>query len=342
MRGDVEKQGGGGGVRLAKSKEEIVAFSEQILGKKLVTPQTGVEGMVVEKLILSEPVQIAQEFYVGIVLDRERGQAVLIVTAEGGVDIEEVAAKRPDQILSIRIPFSGTLRNYHHLQIAKWLGWKDGVTKQGKEILEKCIALFWSKDLTLLEINPLVLDQQGTFSIVDAKGSVDDNALFRHSNLAALEDLSMLSREEKEARAHDLSYIGMDGDIGCLVNGAGLAMATMDIIDYYGGRPANFLDVGGGASQEKVSEGFRILLSDRRLKAIFVNIFGGILNCVTLAAGILTAVADRALSVPLVVRMEGTNVEEGKKILADSGLPIITVDHLDEAAEKVVQWAREG
>ncbi len=333
-------RGKAGGVKFAKTRMEALEFVDKMLGMKLVTNQTGKDGVIVHQVLLYAPEKIEHEYYLGAVIDRKRGKAVLIASPEGGVDIEEVAARHPDRILTIPMRFDGFLRGYHKVALAKFMGWTGDVAKQGIGIATALARAFIENDASLLEINPLVLNSKGNLVAVDAKLSADENALFRHPELSKLFDPTQLPPAEVHAKAFDLAYVALEGNIGCMVNGAGLAMATMDIIHHYGGRPANFLDVGGSATEEKVAEGFKIILSDPCVRAILVNIFGGIMNCVTLAGGIIVAVGQLQLSVPLIVRMEGTNVLNGKKLLADSGLNIIIADSLDEAARKAVAAAK--
>jgi succinyl-CoA synthetase beta subunit len=333
-------RGKAGGVKLAKSREEIVGTAKKLLHMKMVNKQTGPAGVVAHQLLLTPITQYKKEYYLGAVIDRHLGKAILIASPEGGMEIEEVAAKHPEQILKVPIPLNGCLRHYQLWQIFKFMGWQN--RDAGMQLAKALAQAFIETDASLLEINPLVETEAGELIALDAKLSVDENALFRQQRIAEFYDSTQISQYESDAKKHDLAYVAMDGDIGCMVNGAGLAMATMDLIFLHGGSPANFLDVGGGATQEKVAEGFKILLSDPKVKAIFVNIFGGIMNCVTLAAGIVSAASELKVCVPLVVRMEGTNVENGRKILEDSGLNIINVDDLTEAAKTVVKLAKEG
>lgn len=328
-------RGKAGGVRIAKSREEIRQHIKTLLGLKIVNNQTGPEGIVAAQVLISPIVEIEKEYYIGAIIDRQKGQAVLIVSPEGGMEIEEVAQKYPDKILTVPIDFNGNLKTFQQLKITQFMDWHGDLAKQGAAIVKNLAKAFIETDASLLEINPLVLSK-GQLLAVDAKLSVDENALYRQPEIASYYDPTQIPANEAAAREFDLAYVALDGDIGCMVNGAGLAMATMDIIHHYGGAPANFLDVGGGATQEKVAEGFKIILSDPKVKAILVNIFGGIMNCVTLAAGIIAAAGDLNVSVPLIVRMEGTNVEKGKKMLEDSGVNIIIADGLAEAAEKAV------
>lgn len=333
-------RGKAGGVKFAKSPEEILRIGKQLIGMKLINNQTGPEGVIAHKVLIAKPLDIKKEYYLGAIIDRQRGEPILIASPEGGMDIEEVAAKHPDKILKVPIELDGRVRPYRKVRLAKFMGWSGEQAKLGSRIAEGVAKAFIETDASLLEINPLVEDEEGKLWALDAKLSVDDNALFRQHEIALFYDPSQVSHNEVEAKKHDLAYIALDGNIGCMVNGAGLAMATMDIIHHYGGKPANFLDVGGGASTEKVTAGFKIILSDPKVKAILVNIFGGIMSCKTLAEGIIAAVKETGITVPLVVRMEGTNVEEGKALLEKSKLPIITADGLTEAAEKVVAGLR--
>lgn len=330
-------RGKAGGVRIAKSRDEIFQIAEEMLRMRLVTKQTGPEGVIVNQLLISPLCDIVKEYYIGAIIDRKRARASLILSPEGGVEIEEVAANTPDRIITVPIQPDGTLRHYQYTQINKFMGWNGDLAKQGKVIVAGLAKAFMDMDASLLEINPLVLTPNDQLIALDAKLSVDDNALYRQTIVSGFYDPTQIPHNEARADQFGLAYIALDGNIGCMVNGAGLAMATMDIIQHYGGKPANFLDVGGGATQEKVAEGFKIILSDPKVKGILVNIFGGIMNCVTIAAGIISAVSELDVKVPLVVRMEGTNVEQGRKMLETSGLNIIIADGLAQAAEKVVQ-----
>src|SRR5690242_8553340 len=330
-------RGKGGGVKFAKTPEDILRTGKQLIGMKLVNNQTGPEGVIAHKVLIAKPLDIKKEYYLGAIIDRERGEPILIASPEGGMEIEEVAAHHPDKILKIPIELDGKVRPYRMVRLTKFMGWSDTQAKEGARIAAGVARAFIETDAALLEINPLVEDEEGKLWALDAKLSIDDNALFRQHRIASFYDPTQVSHNEVEAKKHDLAYIALDGNIGCMVNGAGLAMATMDIIQHYGGKPANFLDVGGGASTEKVAAGFKIILSDPKVKAILVNIFGGIMSCSTLAEGIIAAVKEIGdMRVPLVVRMEGTNVDEGKALLHKSHLPIITADGLTQAAEKVV------
>lgn len=328
-------RGKAGGVKFAKTPEEIIKTADLLLGMKMVNNQTGPEGIIAHKIIITEPVDIKKEYYLGAIIDRASAAPILIASPEGGMEIEEVAEKHPDKILKVPIELDGTVRNFRLVALCKFMGWKKETAKIGMQIARGVAKSFIETDASLLEINPLVETEEGYLWALDAKLSLDDNALFRQPEIAAFYDPTQQSASEVDAKEFDLAYIALDGNIGCMVNGAGLAMSTMDIIKYYGGKPANFLDVGGGASKEKVAAGFKIILSDPKVKAILVNIFGGIMNCATLAEGIIAAVKEMGIKVPLVVRMEGTNVEQGKKLLEESKLPIITADGLAEAAEKV-------
>lgn len=333
-------RGKAGGVKFAKSPEEIRSIGKQLIGMKLVNNQTGPEGVIAHKVLIAKPLDIKKEYYLGAIIDRHKGEAILIASPEGGMDIEEVAVKHPEKILKLPIELDGRLRPFRKVRLCKFMGWSESQGKIGTRIAEGVAKAFIDTDASLLEINPLVEDEEGKLWALDAKLSVDDNALFRQQEIASFYDPIQVSHNEVEAKKHDLAYIALDGNIGCMVNGAGLAMATMDIIHHFGGKPANFLDVGGGASVEKVAAGFKIILKDPKVQAILVNIFGGIMNCITLAEGIIAAGKEMHIGVPLVVRMEGTNVEEGKALLGKSKLQIITADDLTEAAEKVVACLR--
>ncbi|HSW86514.1 MAG TPA: ADP-forming succinate--CoA ligase subunit beta, partial [Rhabdochlamydiaceae bacterium] len=329
-------RGKAGGVKFAKTPEEILKVSSDLIGMKMVNNQTGPAGVIAHKVLISNPIDIKKEYYLGAIIDRDHAQPILIASPEGGMDIEEVAASHPEKILTLPIALNGTLKSYQLLRLANFMGWKGDTAKQGMKIAAGLAKCFIETDASLLEINPLVETPDGVIFALDAKLSVDDNALFRQKEIAAFYDPTQQSPNEVEAREHDLSYIALDGNIGCMVNGAGLAMATMDIIHFYGGKPANFLDVGGGATKEKVAEGFKIILEDPNVKAILVNIFGGIMNCATIAEGIIYAASELSIKVPLIVRLEGTNVEHGRQLLEKSGLKITAADDLSEAAEKAV------
>ena len=328
-------RGKAGGVKFGKTPEEILRAAEQLIGMKMVNNQTGPEGVIAHQVLITKPVDIKKEYYLGAVIDREGAVPILIASPEGGMEIEEVAAKHPDKILKLPIELNGTLRGFRLVRLCNFMGWKGDLAKEGARIAQGLAKAFIETDASLLEINPFVESADGKLWALDAKLSVDDNALYRQPDISAYYDPTQVSANEVAAKEFELAYIALDGNIGCMVNGAGLAMATMDIIQYYGGKPANFLDVGGGASKEKVAAAFKIILSDPKVKAILVNIFGGIMNCATLAEGIIDAASEMEIRVPLVVRMEGTNVEQGKKLLEKSKLSIVTADTLAEAAEKV-------
>ncbi len=329
-------RGKAGGVKFAKTPAEIETLAKQLIGLKMVNQQTGPEGIVAHQILLSEPVDIAREFYLGALIDRDKATPILIASAAGGMDIEEVAHKSPEKILRMPFRFDGKLRAYQHLELARCMGWTGELAKQGAHLADKLAKCFVETDASLLEINPLVETKQGQLLALDAKLALDDNAQFRHPDLASMYDQTQVSPQEAAAKQHDLSYIAMHGEIGCMVNGAGLAMATMDIIQLAGGSPANFLDVGGGATKEKVAEGFRIILSDPKVKAILVNIFGGIMNCATIAEGVIFAAKN--VKVPIVVRLEGTNVAEGRRLFQESGLSIHSAKDLQEAATLAVKY----
>ncbi len=334
-------RGKGGGVKLARSPEELHEHASRILGMQLVTHQTGPDGQKVRRLLIEEGADIRKELYVGMVVDRGTQRAVLMASSEGGMDIEEVAAHTPEKIHKMAIDPTAGLRESEAADIARKIGIPGASVQQAVTLLQALYQAFMETDASLVEINPLILTGDGNVVALDAKINFDDNALFRHPDILALRDLDEEDAAEIEASKHGLSYISLDGDIGCLVNGAGLAMATMDIIKLYGGSPANFLDVGGGATTEKVTEAFKLMLANRNLRAILVNIFGGIMKCDVIAAGVVEAARQVKLAVPLVVRLEGTNVELGKKILADSGLPIISANNMADAAQKVVAAAAD-
>lgn len=333
-------RGKAGGVKIGKTKEEVLSYVKDLVGLKIVNNQTGPEGVVAHKVMISPAEDIEKQYYVGCIIDRESASAAMIVSPEGGVEIEEVAANTPEKIMTVPLYPGGVLKRYQQLNIAKFMGWEGDIAKQGMKIVASLGKLFREVDASLMEINPLILTPDGRITALDAKIGIDDNALFRHPDIEKMYDPTQVPEREARALEHDLAYIALDGNIGCMVNGAGLAMATMDIIQHYGGMPSNFLDVGGGATKEKVAEGFKIILSDPQVKAILVNIFGGIMNCVTLSAGIIAAAGELDLKVPLVVRMEGTNVDQGRAMLKDSGLNIIAAESMAEAADKVVAAAR--
>jgi succinyl-CoA synthetase beta subunit len=333
-------RGKGGGVKVAKSAAEVKTHASAILGMQLKTHQTGPEGQKVRRLLVEEGADIRKELYVGLVIDRGSQRAVLMASSEGGMDIEEVAAHTPEKIHKVVIDPVKGLAGADADDVARKIGVPEASVPQARAILQALYKAFDDTDASLAEINPMILTGDGKVVALDAKIDFDNNAMFRHPELVALRDLDEEDPAEVEASKHDLNYIQLDGDIGCLVNGAGLAMASMDIIKLYGGQPANFLDVGGSATAEKVTEAFKIMLRNPQLKAILVNIFGGIMKCDVIAQGVVAAARQVSLSVPLVVRLEGTNVELGKKILADSGLPIISGNNMADAAQKVVAAAK--
>jgi len=333
-------RGKGGGVKVAKSLEEVGLAARQILGMQLVTHQTAPEGQLVRRLLIEEGAQIASEYYLGMVIDRDTQRVALLASSEGGMEVEEVAKNSPEKIHTLRIDPMGGLGDEEAAQVARQIGVPEASVAGAVAVMQGLYRAFVEKEAMLAEINPLVLTADGRVIALDAKFNFDSNALYRHPEIVTYRDLDEEDPAEIEASKFDLSYISLDGDIACLVNGAGLAMATMDIIKLYGGNPANFLDVGGGATREKVTEAFKLMLKNPGLKAILVNIFGGIMKCDVIAEGIVQAVREVRLHVPLVVRLEGTNVELGKKILADSGLPIISASDMAEAAQKVVDAAR--
>jgi succinyl-CoA synthetase beta subunit len=335
------KSGFQGGVKLCKSVEEVVEKAQAMLGNVLVTKQTGPDGRLVSTLLVASAEEIKKEFYLAVLLDRATSRPLVMASTEGGMDIEEVAEKTPEKIAKEWINPAVGMMPFQARKVAAALGLKGDLFNQAAKLLLGVYKTWWECDASLVEINPLciVRTSEGKEAIVavDAKISVDDNALYRHKDIQAMRDLNEEAPLEIEASKHDLNYIKLDGNIACLVNGAGLAMATMDIIKHYGGDPANFLDVGGGASKEQVTEAFKIILSDKNVKGILVNIFGGIMDCNVIATGIVQAVKETHLSLPLVVRLEGNNVEAGKKTLAESGLSLITGDTMADAAQKVVK-----
>ena len=330
-------RGKAGGVKVAKTLAEVKSITNDMIGMKLVNEQTGVEGKVVHKVYIEASSQIKKEYYLSLVLDRARAAVAIIASTEGGMDIEEVAANNPDKIVKLFVdPIIG-LQNFHIVKLGYGLGLsKDKVKKLGK-VLQGLYKLFVEKNATQVEINPLIEDGDEEFQILDAKFDFDDNALYKLPEIESMRDSLEENPEESQAKKYDLSYIKMSGQIGCMVNGAGLAMATMDIIKLYGKEPANFLDVGGGATKEKVTHALKIILSDSNVKGILINIFGGIMKCDIIAEGVVSAAKDVNIAVPLVVRLEGTNSEIGKKILKQSGLQIIAADDLDDAAKKIAQ-----
>jgi succinyl-CoA synthetase beta subunit len=331
-----------GGVRLAKSVEEVAEFSKQMLGATLVTIQTGPAGKQVNRLYIEDGSDIEKEFYLSALVDRATSRVSFVVSTEGGMDIEQVAHDTPEKILTFSIDPATGVMPHHGRTVAKALGLSGELAKQANKLLGQLYRAFVEKDMAMLEINPLIITKQGELKCLDAKVSFDSNALYRHPEIMALRDETEEDAKEIEASKHDLAYIALDGTIGCMVNGAGLAMATLDIIKLYGESPANFLDVGGGASEEKVTAAFKIITADPNVKGILVNIFGGIMKCDVIARGVLAAVKAVGLQVPLVVRLEGTNVEEGKQIIRSSGLNVIPADDLDDAAQKIVKAVKEA
>lgn len=331
-----------GGVKVVKGRAAAQDAANHMLDNTLVTAQTGPEGRKVQTLYLTEACDIDHEYYLAIVLDRETAQSVIIASTEGGMDIEEVAEKTPEKL--IRVPISPTLGLRHHQcrQVAYALGFEGEQVKQFARILTGVYKMFWEKNAMLVEINPLVTDKAGNLSALDAKVSFDANAIFQHPDIQQLRDMNEEDPKEIEASKHNLAYIALDGNIACMVNGAGLAMATMDIIQSYGGSPANFLDVGGGANEDQVTAAFKIILSDPNVKGILVNIFGGIMKCDVIANGIVAAAKNVDITVPLVVRLEGTNVEAGKKILRESGVALTPADSLAQAAEIIVEQVKNA
>jgi len=325
-----------GGVRLAHSIDEVREHAAEMLGKTLVTIQTGPAGKQVQRLYITDGVDIAKEFYLALLVDRETGRIAVVASTEGGMEIEKVAHETPEKIATITIDPATGLMPHHGRAVAAALGLSGDLAKQAGKVLGSLYQAFLGTDSSQIEINPLAVDDKGRLLVLDAKVGFDNNAEFRHPDLEQLRDLTEEEPMEIEASKYDLSYIKLDGSIGCMVNGAGLAMATMDIIKLEGGEPANFLDVGGGASKEKVTAAFKIILSDPAVKGILVNIFGGIMRCDIIADGIVAAAREVSLNVPLVVRLEGTNVQQGKDILASSGLPIIAANDLGDAAKKIV------
>jgi succinyl-CoA synthetase beta subunit len=334
--------GGKGGVRVVKSVADVKANAAAMLGKVLVTKQTGAAGREVKRVYIEEGLDIQREIYLGMLVDRSSSRVTVMASAEGGMEIEEVAAAHPEKILRLAIDPAMGLQPFHARQIAFWLKLEGKQVSSTVQFLQGMYRAFLDLDASIVEINPLVVTGAGTVVALDAKMNFDDNALFRHKDVAEMRDESEEDPTEVEASKHDLNYVKLDGNIGCMVNGAGLAMATMDIIKLYGGEPANFLDVGGGATKERVTAAFKLILSDPKVEGVLVNIFGGIMRCDVIAEGVVAAAREVSLQVPLVVRLEGTNVGLGKKILADSGLPITSGDDLADAAKKVVKAVREA
>ncbi len=326
-----------GGVRLARSVEEAAEEARKMLGRTLVTHQTGPAGKQVNRIYIEAGSGIQRELYLALLVDRVTSRISFVCSTEGGMDIEEVAANTPEKILSFSVDPATGYQGFHGRRIAFNLGLEGAQVKQCVTLMGTLYKLFTEKDMEMLEINPLIVSDTGDLKVLDAKFSFDSNAMYRHPDIAELRDTSEEDPKELEASKYDLNYIALDGEIGCMVNGAGLAMATMDIIKLYGAEPANFLDVGGGATKEKVTEAFKIITSDPQVKGILVNIFGGIMRCDVIAEGVIAAVKEVGLQVPLVVRLEGTNVEKGKEIIANSGLNVIAADNLSDGAEKIVK-----
>jgi succinyl-CoA synthetase beta subunit len=325
-----------GGVRLSKSIEETKQFVKEMLGATLVTEQTGPAGKQVNRIYLEDGSDIEKEFYLSLLVDRETSRVAFVVSTEGGMNIEDVAHSTPEKIITFSVDPATGVMPHHGRTVAKALGLSGDLAKQAGKLITQLYTAFIAKDMDMLEINPLIVSKTGELKCLDAKMSFDSNALYRHPEIVALRDTTEEDAKEIEASKYDLAYIALDGTIGCMVNGAGLAMATLDIIKLYGESPANFLDVGGGATEEKVTAAFKIITSDPSVKGILVNIFGGIMKCDIIAAGVVAAVKTVGLKVPLVVRLEGTNVEEGKKIIRESGLNVLPADDLDDAAQKIV------
>ncbi len=334
------KNGFKGGVHLVKTASEARDIAEKMLNQTLVTHQTGEEGRVVRKVLITESVEIARELYFAILIDRETSAPLIIASTEGGVEIETVAEKSPEKIIRLKIDPGFGFQPFQARKIAKMLGFDSDQMRPAGKLFSALYRLFIECDCSMVEINPLVVTRGGDVFALDAKFNFDDNALFRHPEIVQLRDTAEEDPREVEASKHNLNYIGLEGNIACMVNGAGLAMATMDIIKHYGGEPANFLDVGGGATEQQVTEAFKLLVADRSVKGILVNIFGGIMKCDVIAQGIINASKAVHLNVPLVVRLEGTNVEAGRKLLKESGLNLITAEDLADAAEKVVQASK--
>ena len=326
---------GKGGVRLCKTIDDVKDAAEAMLGQVLVTKQTGDEGKQVQRLYVTDGVDIKKEYYCSVVMDRETSRVTFMASTEGGMDIEEVAEKHPEKIVRVAIDPAAGFQGFHARKLAFALGLEGNANKAAMKFFASLYKAFVELDASTVEINPMIVTDKEEIMALDAKMNFDENALFRHADVAAMRDESEEDEKETIAKNYDLSYVTLEGNIGCMVNGAGLAMATMDIIKLYGGQPANFLDVGGGATKEKVTQAFKIILSDKNVKGILVNIFGGIMRCDIIAEGIIAAAKEVSLSVPLVVRLEGTNVDLGKKILAESGLPIVSGDNLADAARKI-------
>jgi succinyl-CoA synthetase beta subunit len=333
--------GAKGGVRVSKSIDEVAAHAAEMLGRTLVTAQTGPGGKPVNRLYIEEGCDIAHEFYLSMLVDRQTARVAFVVSTEGGMDIEKVAHDSPHKIVTFSIDPATGVMPHHGRALARALNLKGRPAKQAETLAARLYDAFIGTDMTMLEVNPLVVTKQGDLKCLDAKISFDSNSLYRHPELLKLRDLTEEDEKEIEASKHDLNYIALDGSIGCMVNGAGLAMATMDIIKFYGATPANFLDVGGGATKERVAAAFKIITSDPHVTGILVNIFGGIMRCDVVAEGVVAAVREIGLKVPLVVRLEGTNVQLGKKIINNSGLNVVSADDLDDAARKIVRATRK-
>jgi succinyl-CoA synthetase beta subunit len=334
-------RGKAGGVKVVKSIDDVAKEAQRLLGSVLVTHQTGPHGKQVNRLYIEEGSAIDREFYLSALVDRASSRIAFVVSTAGGMDIEEVARTQPDKIVSFSVDPATGVMPHHGRRVADALGLKGDLAKQAESLVTKLYGAFTAKDMSLLEINPLVVTKGGQLICLDAKIGFDDNALYRHPDIVALRDITEEDEKEIEASKYDLNYVALDGTIGCMVNGAGLAMATMDIIKLYGEAPANFLDVGGSASKEKVTAAFKIITSDHNVKGILINIFGGIMRCDVIAEGVVAAVKEVGLRVPLVVRLEGTNVAQGKDIIAHSNLNVTSADDLDDAAQKIVKAVRE-
>jgi succinyl-CoA synthetase beta subunit len=332
-------RGKAGGVKLARTRDEVHRYAEQMLGTQLVTHQSGPEGLPVSVVYVEAGSDIERELYLSMLVDREASRVAFIASAAGGMDIEQVAAETPEQIFTISIAPDAGLQDYQARQLAFGLGLDTQQMRQFGDLIKRLYQLYVESDASLVEVNPLIVTKAGKVIALDAKINIDSNALYRQPKLVELRDVTQEDEKEREAAAHDLNYVSLDGDIACMVNGAGLAMATMDLIKLHGGDPANFLDVGGGATKERVAEAFKLILSNRNVAAILVNIFGGIVRCDLIAEGIISAVKEMGVSVPVVVRLEGTNVGKGRELLANSGLDIIAAEDLTDAAKKVVAAA---
>jgi len=334
-------RGKGGGVKVVKSLEEVRQVSQEMIGMQLITPQTDAGGQEVKRVYIEQGCDIARELYLGLLVDRATSRVTIMASTEGGMDIEEVAEKTPEKIMHIVIDPATGIQPFHARKIAFGLGLEGGQIKKAIKVLMTMYQMFIELDASIVEINPLVVTGSGDIIPLDAKMNFDENALFRHANILEFRDEAEEDPAEREAKDHELSYVKLDGNIGCMVNGAGLAMSTMDIIKLFGGEPANFLDVGGGATKERVTEAFKLIMSDPNVEGILVNIFGGIMRCDIIAEGVIAATREMGLTIPLVVRLAGTNVEQGKKLLQESGLNIIAAANLADAAQKVVHAVRE-